>query len=157
MSSVDREHYKEVVGHYATGVVVITAQTLDGPVGFTCQTFGSVSMEPLLISFAAMSKGNSWSRVRTAKAVGINILAASQEQLARAFAASGADKFAGVEWTTAPNGSPLLHGALAHLEGSLLSVTACGDHDIAVVAIDFVHADSGVPLVYYRGGYGLPI
>jgi flavin reductase (DIM6/NTAB) family NADH-FMN oxidoreductase RutF len=84
------------------------------------------------------------------------MLAADQAGLARVFATSGIDKFADAPWTEAPHGSPLLGGALAHLEGQILSVTTHGDHDFAVVTIDFVQADAGSPLLYYRGDYGLP-
>lgn len=155
MSSLDVVHYKEVVGHYATGVVVITAATPAGPVGFTCQTFGSLSLEPILGFFAVRSASQSWAHVRSAGDVGINMLAADQEGLARVFATSGVDKFAGVDWSPAPRGSPLLGGALAHLEGEIMSVATHGDHDLAVVQIHFVHAYPGHPLLYYRGGYGL--
>jgi flavin reductase (DIM6/NTAB) family NADH-FMN oxidoreductase RutF len=156
VSSLDLAHYKEVVGHYVTGVVVITALIGEEPVGFTCQTFSSLSLEPILISFAAISAGSSWLRIREAEAVGFNMLAADQVDLARVFATSGIDKFAGVRWSKAPHGSPLLDGALAHLEGQILSVTTHGDHDFAVVSIDFVQADAGSPLLYYRGDFGLP-
>jgi flavin reductase (DIM6/NTAB) family NADH-FMN oxidoreductase RutF len=156
VSSLDISHYKEVVGHYVTGVVVITAHTAEGPVGFTCQTFSSLSLDPILISFAAKSAGRSWLRIRGAEAVGFNMLAADQVDVARVFATSGIDKFADVHWNTAPHGSPLLEGAIAHLEGRILSVATHGDHDFAVVAIDFVQADAGSPLLYYRGDFGLP-
>lgn len=156
VSSLDITHYKEVVGHYVTGVVVITALSAEGPVGFTCQTFSSLSLDPILISFAAKSAGRSWLSIRAADAVGFNMLAANQVDLARVFATSGVDKFADVQWSKAPHGSPLLEGALAHLEGQILSVTTHGDHDFAVVSIDFVQADAGSPLLYYRGDFGLP-
>jgi len=156
VSSLDITHYKEVVGHYVTGVVVITALIGEEPVGFTCQTFSSLSLDPILISFAAISAGSSWLRIREADAVGFNMLAADQVELARVFATSGIVKFAGVAWSRAPHGSPLLEGALAHLEGRILSVTTHGDHDFAVVSIDFVQADAGSPLLYYRGDFGLP-
>lgn len=156
VSSLDITHYKEVVGHYVTGVVVITALSAEGPVGFTCQTFSSLSLDPILISFAAKSAGRSWLSIRAADAVGFNMLAANQVDLARVFATSGVDKFADVRWSKAPHGSPLLEGALAHLEGQILSVTTHGDHDFAVVSIDFVQADAGSPLLYYRGDFGLP-
>jgi 3-hydroxy-9,10-secoandrosta-1,3,5(10)-triene-9,17-dione monooxygenase reductase component len=156
VSSLDISHYKEVVGHYVTGVVVISALTNEGPVGFTCQTFSSLSLDPILISFAAKSAGNSWLKIRGADAVGLNMLGADQVEVARIFATSGIDKFVDVAWSKAPHGSPLLAGAIAHLEGQILSVTTHGDHDFAVVAIDFVQADAGSPLLYYRGDFGLP-
>jgi flavin reductase (DIM6/NTAB) family NADH-FMN oxidoreductase RutF len=154
VSSLDIAHFKEVVGHYVTGVVVVTAATEGGPAGFTCQTFGSLSLEPILISFAAKSAGESWSRVKHADAVAVNILGSEQEALARVFATSGIDKFEGVGWSDGPRGTPLLDGAIAHLEGALLSATTHGDHDVVVVAVDFVASHPGSPLVYYRGGFG---
>ncbi len=153
VSSLDIAHYKEVVGHYVTGVVVITASSPDGLAGFTCQTFGSLSLEPILVSFAAKSSGSSWSRVQRADVIGINILSSEQEALARVFATTGADKFDGVGWSAGPGGAPLLDGAIAHLEGRITHRLAQGVHDIVVTAVDFVVAHPGVPLTYYRGGF----
>lgn len=153
MSSLDIAHFKEVVGHYVTGVVVITATTSDGPAGFTCQTFGSLSLEPILVSFSAKTTGESWSRVQDADSVGISILSSEQEAIARVFSTTGIDKFAGVGWTAGPRGTPLLDGAIAHLEGQLLSRTTQGDHDIVVAGVDFVASHPGAPLAYYRGGF----
>jgi flavin reductase (DIM6/NTAB) family NADH-FMN oxidoreductase RutF len=154
VSSLDIAHFKEVVGHYATGVVVVTAATPDGPAGFTCQTFGSLSLEPILISFAAKSAGQSWSRARHCESVAVNILGSEQEALARVFATTGIEKFEGVGWTDGPKASPLLDGAIAHLEGRILGVTTQGDHDIVVVGVDYVASRPGSPLIYYRGGFG---
>ncbi|MHB1089108.1 MAG: flavin reductase family protein, partial [Acidimicrobiales bacterium] len=139
--------------HYVTGVVVITASSPDGPAGFTCQTFGSLSLEPILVSFAAKSSGQSWSRVQRTGVIGINILSSEQESLARVFATTGVDKFSGVGWSAGPNGAPLLDGAIAHLEGRMTYRTTQGDHDIVVAAIEYVAAHPGTPLAYYRGGF----
>lgn len=154
VSYLDIAHFKEAVGHYVTGVVVVTAATDNGPAGFTCQSFGSLSLEPMLVCFAAKSAGQSWSRVKQADAVAISILSADQEALARVFATSGIDKFEGVGWTEGPRGTPLLEGAIAHLEGQMISRATHGDHDIVVVSIDFVASHPGPPLAYYRGGFG---
>lgn len=156
MNSLEIAHFKEVLGHFATGVVVVTAQTSDGPAGFTCQTFGSLSLEPMLISFAASAVGNSWSRIRGHGSVALNILSSEQETLARVFAQSGADKFAGIGWSVGdPGGAPLLEGALAHLSGKIIDIASHGDHDIAVVEVQHAVSHPGEPLIYYRGGFGL--
>lgn len=155
VTSLDIARYKEVVGHYVTGVVVIGAQTGDGPVGFTCQTFGSLSLDPMLVSFAARSESWSWPRVRTVETVGISILSSEQEALARVFGTSGIDKFEDVDWSPGPSGSPLLKGALAHLEGTVVAVSTHGDHDIVVVGVEYAISHPGTPLIYYRGGFGL--
>lgn len=153
MSTFDKAHSKEVFGHYATGIVVVTGVSADGPRGFTCQTFGSLSVETATVFFAASTASLSWQRIREVGVLGVNILKDDQEPLARVFAASGTDKFANVSWFRAPNGSPFLEGALAYLEGTIREVTNHGDHDIVVAELDFALTEPGNPLVYYRGGY----
>ncbi len=155
MITFDSAHRKEVMGHYVTGIVVVTALTPDGPAGFTCQTFGSLSIDSALVFFAATSASPSWQRVRDVGVVGINILRHDQESVARAFARSGVDKFSGVPWKSGPNGSPFLDGCLAHLEGTIREVATHGDHDIIVAELDFAATEPGEPLVYYRGQYRL--
>ena len=153
MSSVDVAHFKEVLGHYATGLVIVTADTEQGPAGFTCQTFGSLSLEPPMVVFAANVEGNSWGKVRQGAAVGINILNAEQESLARQFATSGVDKFEGTAWKKGPSGAPLLEAALGHIEGHIAEVSRHGDHELVVLEVSYVHARSGHPLIYFRGGF----
>jgi flavin reductase (DIM6/NTAB) family NADH-FMN oxidoreductase RutF len=153
VASFDNAHCKEVLGHYVTGIVIVTAMTPEGPAGFTCQTFGSLSIDSALVFFAATSTSASWQRVRQVGVVGVNILRDDQEPLARGFAVSGVDKFAGVPWIAAPNGSPFLEGSLAYLEGTIREVTNHGDHDIIVAELDFASTEPGGPLAYYRGGY----
>ena len=153
MSSLDVAHFREVLGHFVTGVVVVTGATAEGPVGFTCQTFGALSLEPTLISFSARTLSNSWPRVREVGTVGVNILALDQEALARVFATTGIDKFDGIGWSPGPNAAPLIDGALAHLEGTIAFVSVQGDHDIVVVKVEYVASHSGGPLVFYRGGF----
>jgi 3-hydroxy-9,10-secoandrosta-1,3,5(10)-triene-9,17-dione monooxygenase reductase component len=133
VSSIDIARFKEVLGHFLTGVAVVTAATPEGPVGFTCQTFGALSLDPTLISFSAASASHSWPKARAVGFVGVNILADDQEAIARVFGKSGIEKFAGIGWSAAPNGAPLIEGALAHLEGHIEFVTTQGDHDIVVV------------------------
>lgn len=155
MIAFDSAHRREVMGHYATGIVVVTALTPEGPAGFTCQTFGSLSIDSALVFFAATSASASWQRVRDVGVVGINILRHDQEPVARAFARSGVDKFIGVPWRSAPNGSPFLDGCLAYLEGAIREVATHGDHDVIVAELDFAATEPGEPLVYYRGQYRL--
>jgi 3-hydroxy-9,10-secoandrosta-1,3,5(10)-triene-9,17-dione monooxygenase reductase component len=153
VSSGDVAHYKEVVGRFATGVAVVSAATPDGPAGFTCQTFGSLSLTPMLITFSAHSAGHSWPRVRDVGRVGVSVLAEGQGDVARVFATSGADKFAGVAWSPGADGAPLLEGALAHFEGRILGVTTHGDHDQVVATVDRALSHPGRPLLYYRGEF----
>ena len=153
VSSIDVARFKEVLGHFVTGIAVVTADTPEGPVGFTCQTFGALSLEPSLISFSAVSASNSWPRAREVGVVGVNILSSEQEAVARVFGKPGNAKFAGIGWSPGPSGAPMIDGALAHLEGRIEFVTTQGDHDIVVVAAEYVVSHHGAPLVFYRGGF----
>jgi flavin reductase (DIM6/NTAB) family NADH-FMN oxidoreductase RutF len=152
--ALDAARFREVMGHFATGVVVVTAISEPGPVGFTCQSFASLSVEPMLVTFAARSESSSWPQIRRAGHLAINVLTNRQEALARVFATTAADKFAGVAWRPGEHGAPLLADALATIEGHLVTVATHGDHDIAVVAVEHAHAQDGSPLVYYRRGFG---
>jgi flavin reductase (DIM6/NTAB) family NADH-FMN oxidoreductase RutF len=154
VSSIDVARFKEVLGHFVTGVAVVTAAAPGGPIGFTCQTFGALSLEPSLISFSAVSASNSWPRAREVGVVGVNILSSEQEAIARVFGRSGDEKFVGIGWSPGPNGAPMIDGALAHLEGPIEFVTTQGDHDIVVVTAEYVASHHGAPLVFYRGGFG---
>lgn len=155
MSSADPARYKDVLGRFATGVVVVTAQTADGPAGLTCQSFGALSMDPPLVFFNATSTGSSWQKIRHASAVGISVLSDEQSEVAMRFATSGIDKFAGADVVVAENGAPLLNGALAHITGDIISVATHGDHDMVVVAVTGLDAFEGEPSLYYRGAFRL--
>jgi 3-hydroxy-9,10-secoandrosta-1,3,5(10)-triene-9,17-dione monooxygenase reductase component len=150
----DTGRFREVMGHFATGVTIITAMEDEGPVGFTCQTFVSLSLEPPLVALAPGKSSTSWPRIAQAGFFGVNILAEDQEALCRDFAVSGGDKFAGVGWRIAANGAPLLDGVLAWLECSLVVTHDAGDHELVIGAVHDMGVTRGRPLVYYRGGFG---
>lgn len=144
---------RRAFGHFATGVVLVTARTPAGPAGFTCQAFGALSIEPPSVLFAASASSLSWPRMRPVGVLGISILRDDDADIARLFATTGADKFAGRAWVEGPAGAPLLEGALAHLEGRVRLVESHGDHDVVVVDLDHVATFAGAPLVYFRSEY----
>ena len=147
---------REVLGHFVSGIVVITASGPAGPLGFTCQSFASLSLEPPLVSFAAARSSRTWPRIREAGAFCINVLAAGHEDLSAGFARSGADKFAGVAWRPGPFGSPVLDGVSAWIECALWNEYDGGDHTIVVGAVrDLGARPDRLPLLYYRGRYGV--
>lgn len=151
----DVGRFREVLGHFPTGVTVVTAIDDDGPAGFTCQAFSSLSLEPPMVVLAPGKTSTSWPRIAAAGQFCVNILAEGQEALSRDFAVSGGDKFAGVGWHPAGNGAPVLDGVLAWIECSFVRAHDAGDHELVV---GLVH-DMGVeqrsrPLIYYRGGFG---
>jgi 3-hydroxy-9,10-secoandrosta-1,3,5(10)-triene-9,17-dione monooxygenase reductase component len=148
---------RDVLGHFATGVVVVTARQTDGTLlGFTCQSFASLSLDPPLVSLAPARTSSTWPRIRAVGAFCVNVLAAEHEEVSVAFARSGVDKFAGVAWTPAPSGAPVLDGVSAWVDCELWAEYDGGDHTIAVGRVLDLSADPArPPLLYYRGRYGL--
>lgn len=146
---------RRVLGHFATGVAVIAAHDGTRPLGFTCQSVVSVSLDPPYVSFCPAKSSTSWPLLRTAGALCINILAEEQSALCRQFAVSGADKFAGVDWGPAGNGAPALAGALAHIEATVELEHDAGDHTVVLARVADLRATEGArPLLFYRGAFG---
>ncbi|GAA0936207.1 flavin reductase family protein [Pseudonocardia zijingensis] len=153
---VNEERMRDVLGHFASGVVVITAMTPDGPAGFTCQSFTSLSLEPPLVSFSPARTSSTWPRLRAVGSFCVNVLAAHHVETSRAFARSGTDKFAGVEWEPAPSGAPVLSGVAAWIDCRLEHEFPGGDHTIVVGRVQHLGADaSRAPLLFHRGAYGI--
>lgn len=152
---VDGARLRHVLGHFCTGVTVITAFDGADPHGFACQSVTSLSLDPPLVSFCPAKTSSSWPKMRDAGRLLINVLAHDQLALCQSFAVSGGDKFAGVDWTPGGNGAPMLPGTLAAIEIDLELEHDAGDHTIVigrVTELD-VHRDTD-PLLFYRGGFG---
>ncbi len=147
---------RDVLGHFASGVTVVTAVTADGPIGFTCQSFSSLSLDPPLVAFAPARTSRTWPRLREIRRFCVNVLAEGQDAVSQNFARSVPDKFAGVPWTPSVSGSPVLADVVAWIDGELWAEYDGGDHTIAVARVlDLgAHADRR-PLLYHRGSYGL--
>jgi 3-hydroxy-9,10-secoandrosta-1,3,5(10)-triene-9,17-dione monooxygenase reductase component len=149
----EQGEYRAVLGHFATGVVILTALHRGRPVGLTAQSFFSLSLDPPLVAVAPGKASQSWPSVADAGSFCANILADTQEALARTFANSGADKFAGVGWTAAPSGPPRLHDCLAWVDCSIDTIHDAGDHHLVVARVLGLETGAGRPLLFYRGGF----
>ena len=151
----DAARFRQVLGHFCTGVTVVAA-IVEEPVGFTVQSFSSVSLDPPLVAVCPARTSSSWPRIRSAGVFCVNVLAEDQEALARVFATRGADKFNGVGWRpTARSGSPVLNGVLAWVDCRIEAEHDGGDHLVVLArVVDMgVESEAG-PLLFYRGGYG---
>ncbi|MGW4585875.1 flavin reductase family protein [Amycolatopsis thermoflava] len=143
---------RDVLGSFCSGVVVVTAAGPE-PVGFTCQSFASLSLDPPLVTFAPGRGSRTWPRIREIGSFCVNILAADQRHLSDAFARSGTDKFAGVRWSPSELGSPVLDGVLAWIDCELWAEYDGGDHTIVVGEVRALAAAPGEPLLFHRGAY----
>ncbi|MFF3845796.1 flavin reductase family protein [Streptomyces sp. NPDC002328] len=156
---VDQGEFRRVLGAFATGVTIITAPAgpdEEAPAGFACQSFTSLSLDPPLVAFMVGRTSNTWPRIARAGVFCVNVLSADQAGLCRAFAVSGADKFAGVHHTPAPTtGSPRLAGALAWIDCTIHAVHTGGDHLIVVGRVNTLQSTDTdePPLLFHRGRF----
>lgn len=146
---------RSVLGHFCTGVAVITGHDGDRPAGFACQSVTSVSLDPPYVSFCPARTSSSWPVIRSSGQLAINVLAHDQRDLCAQFATSGGDKFGGIGWAPGCNGAPSLHGVLASIEAEIAFEHDAGDHTIVIAHVTGLRAHQGRrPLLYYRGGFG---
>jgi 3-hydroxy-9,10-secoandrosta-1,3,5(10)-triene-9,17-dione monooxygenase reductase component len=154
MKEVGPERFRSVMGHFATGVTVVTVGTPEGPVGMTANAVCSLSLEPLLLLVAFDNEARTLPVVRESGRFGVNVLAAGQDDLARLFASKAPEreKFAGVAHTV-HDGIPVIEGALAWVGCRLERLIPAGDHHIGIGAVEAAEAGGGEPLIWYRGEY----
>lgn len=147
---------RSVAGRFPTGVTVITTTTPAGPAGFTCQSFTSLSLDPALISFNVSRSSDTWPPVREAGRFCVNVLAANQQDTARAFARRHTDRFAGIPYSCLlGNGTPRLSGATAWLEATVEDTYPGGDHLIVIGRVTAaVAGDREEALLFHHGAYG---
>jgi flavin reductase (DIM6/NTAB) family NADH-FMN oxidoreductase RutF len=148
------DDFRRVLGHFATGVTVLTTCDVDRrPTGLTCSAFSSVSLDPPLVMVCVDHKSQSFPAIRDGARFAVNILGADQEAVSRRFASTRLDKFDGVPHTISDMGLPLVVGALAQLECVTVSAHVEGDHTIFVGRVERASAPSGDPLLYFKGQY----
>ncbi|HTF50334.1 MAG TPA: flavin reductase [Pseudonocardia sp.] len=154
--TVDPAHFRRVLGHFPTGVVVITAVDAAGwPAGMAVGSFTSVSLDPPLVGFLPDRCSTSFPRIRTAASFCVNVLAADQREVCQRFASRGGDKFAGLDWAPTASGAPRLAGVAAWIDCGLVSVSEAGDHYFVLGRVRELDARvDATPLVFHRGGYG---
>lgn len=151
----DPDAYRHVIGHFGSGVTIITSSSPQGPVGFTASSVASLSLDPPLLMVGVSVGGETLAAIRSSGAFGVNILARGQAELAQRFASSDREgRFSDLALTDGVTGSPLLVGCLACLDCRLHAEVAAGDHVVAIGRIQGCEAFEGEPLLYYRGDFG---
>ena len=154
--SFDGQKFRQVLGHFPTGVAVVTGMDADGkPAGMAVGSFSSVSLDPPLVAFMPDKSSSSWPRFRDSGSFCVNILGAEQESVCRTFASKGGDKFAHLSWSPAGSGSPRLDGVLAWIDCDTEVVHEAGDHFIVIGRVRELDIGTpALPLVFFQGGYG---
>jgi 3-hydroxy-9,10-secoandrosta-1,3,5(10)-triene-9,17-dione monooxygenase reductase component len=156
---VTPDFFRQVMGHFATGVSVVTALDGDRPQGITVNALSSVSLEPPLLLVALDRRRFITPTVRHAGRYAVNVLAEDQQSLSDCFAGAavtpGRDSFCGAAWHAGTTGLPLLEGAIATLECTVVETFSAGDHDLFVGRVDALASGEHhpQPLLYYRRRY----
>jgi 3-hydroxy-9,10-secoandrosta-1,3,5(10)-triene-9,17-dione monooxygenase reductase component len=152
----DPQRFRQVLGHFATGVTVITGIEAGEPVGFACQAFAALSLDPPLVLFCPARTSTTWARIAVSGLFCANILAAGQRDLARQFGVSAPGKFDGVTWSPGPAGLPVLADVLTWASCSVATVHEAGDHYVVVARVTGLgESTAGDPLLFYRGRFTL--
>jgi 3-hydroxy-9,10-secoandrosta-1,3,5(10)-triene-9,17-dione monooxygenase reductase component len=147
--------FRDVLGRFASGVTVVTSMSNGDPVGMTCQSFSSVSLDPPLVMFIPAKTSRAWPLIQRSGRFCVNFLAADQAELSNTMASRGTHKFADVSWSPSEvSGSPVLDGTLAHLDCTIHSAHEAGDHYVVIGRVlDLANGEAGDPLLFFEGKY----
>lgn len=149
---------RRCMGQFASGVTVVTGTAADGsPLGFACQSFASLSLDPALILICVDHSGRSWPLMREQGAFTVNVLGADQAELCQRFGSSRGLRFDGLDWTTSPLGTPSLPDVLLRVHASVHQIVPAGDHDIVVGRVESLEpVRDANPMLFFRGRLGMP-
>src|SRR5260370_5682283 len=143
---VGKDEFRTALGHFASGVTVVTTAGKDGVVrGMTVSAFSSLSLEPPLILICVEKRASIYEHLNEAGLFAVNILAEDQELISRRFATRDTDRFDGIGYTTGATGSPILTGSLAFIECRVVNAYPGGAHTIFVGEFEAVGAPKGKP------------
>jgi 3-hydroxy-9,10-secoandrosta-1,3,5(10)-triene-9,17-dione monooxygenase reductase component len=150
----DTAGFKNAMSRFTTGVTIVSGIEEGEPVGFTCQSFVSLSIDPPFVAVAPARTSTSWPRIARAGSFCVNVLGRHQVDLGRTFAASGGRKFEGVEWHPSPgSGSPVIEGCLAWVDCAVELVHDAGDHELIMGRVLDLGSGEGSPLLFFRSGF----
>jgi flavin reductase (DIM6/NTAB) family NADH-FMN oxidoreductase RutF len=158
-SAIDSDVFRRVMGHFVTGVTVVSAFDGTQPFGITVNALSSVSLDPPLVMVALDRRRFLTPIVRAAGRYAVNILSEDQQALSDCFAGApvlpGRDAFCGAAWHPGQSGLPLIDGAIATLECTVVQTFSAGDHDLFIGRVDTLanEATHPMPLLYYRRRY----
>lgn len=153
---VDPRAFRQVLGQFCTGITIITTMADAEPIGFACQSFAALSLDPPLVLFCPTKGSRSWHAIEASGKFCVNILAEQQRDICARFGSREPDKFTGIDWRPSELGSPVLDGALAHIDCTVHSAHDGGDHFVvfgSVQSLSEVPTRKPRPLLFYRGQY----
>lgn len=153
-----KEEFRQALGHFATGVTVITVAGGASQVhGMTANAFTSVSLEPPLVLVCIGHSSRTHPLLLAQKRFGVNVLREGQQAVAQYFADATQDHetpaYLGIRYRHTARGTVLLEPCLAQLECALVASHDAGDHTLFLAEVESVAVHGARPLLFYRGKY----
>lgn len=151
---VDKEIFRHVIGHFASGVSIITVTNEDADFGITASAVSSLSLEPPMLLVCVNKSTGTCHAISEEKTFTVNILNEQQKDLALKFAKANTDKFSGIDVNYGELGNPILEDTLAQLECRVVEEVMGGTHSVFLAEVQKAYSKEGDPLVYFRGKFG---
>ena len=156
-ASLDPRALRDAFGSFMTGVTVVTASDASGnPIGFTANSFASVSIDPPLLLVCIAKTSRNFATMTGAKGFAVNVLSEKQTTVSNTFAKPVEDRFATVEWKSGPHGAPVLSGVSAWFDCSMKEIVDAGDHAILIGRVEAFENGAMAGLGFARGSYITP-
>lgn len=149
----DSAMQRKIMGHFATGVTVVTTGGPAGAHGLTANAVASLSLDPPLVLVAVDKRAHSMDFLKANRCFAINILTLRQEDISRRFATPGPKDFSDLVVRTAETGAPILSDCLAFVDCRVVDILPGGDHEVFIGQIEAGELYDGHPLLYYSGKY----
>ena len=152
----DSREFRTVLGHFATGVTVVTGVSDGVPVGLAANAFSSVSLDPPLVLVCMAATSETWPLIRKSSAFAVNVLGEHQEDVCRRFGRKDVERFESIAWETAATGSPIFPDALAWIDCVIDAEHTAGDHTVVIGRVTGLahHPNGRRPLLFFQGAYG---
>jgi flavin reductase (DIM6/NTAB) family NADH-FMN oxidoreductase RutF len=147
----DPEVFRDVIGHFATGVTIITTRERDADYGVTVSAVSSLSLEPPMLLVCLNRSSRTQQAISRTRCFAVNILGVHQRDLARLFATARDDKFSEATIRRGELGHPLIEGAIGHVECEVVEEAVGGTHTVFLAEVRRAERFDGEPLLYYRG------
>lgn len=151
---VDSDLYRDVIGHFTSGVTIITTEFEGEKFGITASAVTSLSLDPPMLIVCVNQQTGTCHAISNSKKFGVNILHEGQGEMAFKFSRPQTDKFKGTDYEYGNLQVPILKNTLAHLECKVIKEVSGGTHTVFLAEVDFAGTEDKNPLTYYRGKFG---
>ena len=157
-STLDSTQFRKVMGHFVTGVTIVTSREGDHIHGMTCNAFCSISISPPSVLVSIAKKTRTEILIQQGQVFAVNVLSESQQELSDRFAGrhkdQEEDRFRGFPWTKAITGAPIFQGSQAYLDCKLVQAFDAGTHTLFVGEVLAAHREESLPpLIFCRSQY----